>query len=75
MIQMRASIVTLAVWLAVTGGSAWWYVRSRLALPDLEGYEKHWDWQLMFFGLTRLPLFIVVLLIALWLERRYLANQ
>jgi hypothetical protein len=37
------------------GLSAWWYVRAVLSLPGLAGYEREWRFQLLMFGLFRLP--------------------
>lgn len=44
------------------------YVRSRLLLPDLQGYEADWSWQLLFFGLTRLPWLVGLLVLTLLAE-------
>jgi len=49
-------------------------VTDRLALPDAVGYEKAWDWQLFFFGLVRLPILVVLLLVVLWIESRVLSE-
>jgi hypothetical protein len=42
---------------------AWWYVRAVLSLPDLEGYETDWTFQLLMFAVVRLPLLVVGLAI------------
>lgn len=46
-------------------------IRSeRISLDEAVGYEKEWDWQLFFFSITRLPVLVGGLCLALWLETR-----
>lgn len=63
--------MTFVAWLIGTAGYAYYYVHSRLNLSGLEGYETDWDWQLLFFGLVRLPFLLIGLAVAIWLEFRY----
>lgn len=67
-------VVTLIAWVVLTAVYAYVYVTDRLALPDVVGYEKAWDWQLFFFGLVRLPILVVLLLVVLWIESRILSE-
>lgn len=63
---------TVAVWLGGTGLYAFYYVQSRLKLPGLVGYEAEWDWQLLFFGLVRLPWLLLVLAVVVWVEYKFI---
>lgn len=67
--------MTLVAWLIGTAGYAYYYVHSRLNLPGLVGYETDWDWQLLFFGLVRLPLLLIGLATVIWLEFRYFSKD
>jgi hypothetical protein len=68
-------LVTVALWLVVTGAYAYWYVVSRISLPGAVGYERGWDWQLFFFAITRLPILALVLALVLWVEWRWLPGR
>ena len=60
----------LALWVSLVALHAWHYVTSILSLPDLAGgYESEWDFQLLMFGLVRLPFWILALGIVLFLNR------
>jgi len=63
---------TTLVWLIAVTLYARQYIIARVSLPDAVGYERAWDWQLFFFGLTRLPLLVAMLALVLWLESRWL---
>lgn len=67
-------VVTALIWAGCVAAYAFYYVKSRLALPDLEGYEAEWSWQLLFFGLTRLPWLVAVLAGVVLLEHRLLKS-
>jgi len=69
--KRRVILLTCTVWLLVVCGYASVYVVSHATSAGAEGYEKLWDWQLMFFALTRLPILVVVLLVVVFLETRY----
>jgi uncharacterized BrkB/YihY/UPF0761 family membrane protein len=73
---MRRHIVisTIVLWAIATGVYAFIYISETIALPDAEGYEKLWDWQLFFFSLVRGPILLVLLLVVLWLEYRFLPD-
>lgn len=60
--------MTLVAWLIGTAAYAFFYVYSQLSLHGLEGYEKDWDWQLLFFGMFRLPLLLIGLAAVIWCE-------
>jgi len=74
---MKRAVIGLTVlaWLAVCSVYLYRYVTTRVALPDAYGYEKAWDWQVFFFGLTRLPILIVILVAVLWFEHRLLSKR
>jgi len=54
---------------------AYFYVSRRIALPDSEGYERLWNWQLVFFLITQFPLFLCVLGAALCVEYLFFRKQ
>jgi hypothetical protein len=55
----------VTTWFFMTSTCALVYVADALRNPGLEGYEADWTWQLMFFGITRLPYFVGGLVVAL----------
>ncbi len=59
---------TAWAWMLATTIYAYFYVSRRISIPDAEGYEKLWDWQLFFFSIVRLPLLLCVLGTALFIE-------
>jgi len=61
-------ISTTLAWTLVTIIYAYFYVSRRISLPDSEGYERLWDWQLVFFFITRFPLLLCVLGATLFIE-------
>lgn len=61
---------TVGFWALLTMAHAYLYVSSRIALPNAEGYEREWDWQLFFFTITRFPFLLAILLLVLWWEYR-----
>ena len=63
----RALIV--AAWLLLTIVYAAVYVLRALQLPELEGYEKEWQFQLLAFCYARLPVMILLLVTGLIAER------
>lgn len=63
-------VITVLIWAACVAAYSLYYVRSRLALPGLEGYEAEWSWQLLFFGITRLPWLLAILAGVILLELR-----
>ena len=65
-------IFTIALWAVTAGIYALRYASVRTALPDAEGYERLWDWQLLFFSLVRLPVLVVLLVVVLLLEHKFL---
>lgn len=64
----KAAAMTLVAWLIGSAGYAFFYVRSQLGLQGLEGYEKEWDWQLLFFTIFRLPFLLIGLAGVIWCE-------
>ena len=63
-------LITVLIWAVCVAAYAFYYVKSHLTLPALEGYEAAWSWQLLFFGLTRLPWLLAGLAGVVLLERR-----
>lgn len=49
---------------------AYSYVAERISLDEAVGFEKEWDCQLSFFSITRLPVLLAGLGLALWLEAK-----
>jgi hypothetical protein len=71
--MIRSKLVmtaTLGAWLAAIVVYACVYVSVHINSSHAVGYEREWDWQLMFFALTRLPLLLGALGIILLIERR-----
>ncbi len=66
----RIRIFIIFVWLILTVGMAYSYVAERINIDDAVGYEKEWDWQLFFFCITRLPILLAGLFLALWVEKK-----
>lgn len=52
--------------MAVSGGYAYYYVKSRLDIPDLVGYEAEWQFQLLMFCIFRLPFLLILLGSTIW---------
>jgi hypothetical protein len=64
------------LWFVITSISAYAYALHRVTSPDaIPGYETAWDFQLFTFSISRLPLFVVALILVLWLERRFLPKR
>jgi len=70
--RRRIRILIIVVWAILTAGMAYSYVTERIRLDDAVGYEQEWDWQLFFFSVTRLPILVAGLCLALWLESKLL---
>jgi hypothetical protein len=69
--QKSKVLMTIGGWFVFTAAYAFIYVREKMKLPDLQGYETEWDWQLLFFCIVRLPwLALLLALILLVLLRR-----
>lgn len=67
-------ILTIFMWAILTIGMADSYVMDRVNLSNAVGYEKEWDWQLLFFSITRLPLLIAGLCLVLWFEAKLIRS-
>lgn len=64
--------ITFAVWILAVLTYAAFYITRHLAQRGLEGYETSWDWQLLFFSVEHLPLFIIVIAAVLLAEFKFL---
>jgi hypothetical protein len=62
--------IIVGLWLVVVTAFAYQYVRARVSLPDAEGYEADWTWQLFFFAITRLPIALIGLFLIMWFVLR-----
>lgn len=66
-ISLKKSLaLALLGWMAVSGGYAYYYVKSRLDIPDLVGYESEWQFQLFIFCVFRLPFLLIFLGATIW---------
>jgi hypothetical protein len=66
----------VGVWLVATGVSAYGYALKRIAAPTATpGYETEWSFQLLMFAFVRGPLFLGVLALVLWAQRRLLRRR
>jgi hypothetical protein len=72
----KARLITIGIWGAITVALAIWYVfiAWRWTTIDAE-YETYPDFRLGFFALTFLPALIVILVVVLWLEHRWLQQR
>lgn len=68
MTHKKITVLTIIIWFCITSVYAFFYVKEKLLLPDLVGYEKEWDWQLLFFSLEKLPFLIILLVLILLIE-------
>ena len=67
---------TVLLWVGVTAVCAYAYAFDRVTSPDaIRGYETSWRFQLTMFSIFRLPLFVVVLGLLLWLERHFWSGK
>jgi hypothetical protein len=71
---MRSKVITITAvaWFLATAFYGHCYEASRISLPDAEGYEKLWNWQLFFFLITRFPLTLILLVTIVLLEFKLL---
>ena len=58
------------VWLLIVTIYAIYYITSVLSLPDLQGYEGDWSFQLFSFCVARLPFLVIVLILCMFFLRR-----
>jgi hypothetical protein len=65
---MSASILS---WVLLTVVWACVYVVSNVTSPDAVGYERLWDFQLVFFVLNWMPFLLGVLFVLLWVAHRW----
>lgn len=68
MTRKKIVTLTIALWVCVTSAYAYFYVKEKLSLPNLVGYEAEWNWQLVFFSITELPVFLILLFLLLFAE-------
>jgi hypothetical protein len=76
--RMKTAIfaASVVVWLIITSVSAYAYALHRVTSPEAApGYETTWDFQLLMFAISRLPVFVAALIVVLWLERRFLPKS
>ena len=67
--------LTIVLWLGISLIWAYFYVRARLALPQLEGYEKDWDFQVLMFFLSRFPIALILLVLSLFAENTWMRKS
>jgi len=60
----------LATWVVAVCCHATLYVSSALNYQGIEGYEREWGWQLFFFALVRLPVWLVALVLGAMVSAR-----
>jgi hypothetical protein len=68
-------IFTTLAWTLATIIYAQFYVSRRISLPGSEGYERLWNWQLVFFLITRFPFLLCALGAALCIEYLLFRNS
>ena len=61
-------LITIGAWLAGCAYAAYSYITSVLALPGWDAYAYGWRFQLLMFGIFRLPLWVVGLLVIVSME-------
>ena len=62
--------VSIILWVVLTVVWAYIYVTGNVALPDAVGYETQWEFQLVFFAISRLPFLLVVLFVIVCVQYR-----
>jgi hypothetical protein len=70
MADRYSTLAIFMTWLILVIAYAVYYVVSVLTLPDLEGYEGNWSFQLFSFCVARLPFLIIILLLVLFFLRK-----
>jgi len=63
-------IVAISVFLIINFFWGHDYVMTRINSPTAEGYERYWQWQLVFFILTRFPITLIILGLTIFVERK-----
>ncbi|MDT5156135.1 MAG: hypothetical protein QOH51_492 [Acidobacteriota bacterium] len=61
-------LITIGAWLVGCAYTAYHYVTSILALPDMDAYARNWGFQLLMFSIFRLPFWVVGLLVVVSME-------
>ena len=70
--RKKVIALTILAWCVITVIYAYIYVSTVLNLPNLQGYEAEWDWQLMFFAIVRLPWLLLALALIIFGEIKFL---
>jgi len=76
--KMKHKIVmsTVAIWVTITAVCAYIYVVIGATWQSIAAeYETRWDYRVGFFALTFFPILLIILILTLWLEYRYLLKS
>ncbi|MDT7779214.1 MAG: hypothetical protein QOC99_1726 [Acidobacteriota bacterium] len=61
-------LITIGAWLVGCAYTAYHYVTSILALPDMDAYARNWGFRLLMFSIFRIPFWVVGLLVVVSME-------
>ena len=61
-------LITIGAWIVGCAFTAYVYVTSHLGLPGTDAYADNWSFQLLAFGIFRLPFWLVGLLAVVSME-------
>ena len=74
--KRKVITATIIVWTALTLVSAYVYVVIGATWPPVAAeYETRWDYRMAFFALTCLPVLLIVLIVLVLLEWKYLSEK
>ncbi len=71
--KRKPILITILVWFALTALSGYLYARIKVQTPVSEPvFASMWGWHLLMFAIYLLPIYVIVLGVIIWLERRFL---
>lgn len=70
MTALKRKWFVAVAWAITCVGYAYVFVSSRITTPTFEGYERDWDFQVLVFLVTRMPVMIALLAVVFWSLRR-----
>lgn len=57
--NIKVLVVSTSLWSIGVAAHAFFYVSGLINAPDSVGYERDWKAQLLFFGIVRLPVWLL----------------
>ena len=68
MTKLTFKLSIIGLWALLVMAYGVYFVQSQLLLPNLEGYEKEWKFQLFSFAITRVPFLVILLVLVFFLQ-------